>query len=242
MSRTYIATQWLWASLDWLFPPVCAGCSRAGYRWCPDCQQKVNPVPEPACQICGSPLSLPGLCINCNEILPPYKAMRSWAVFEGPIRHAIHSLKYSRNLALGETLAQYLVEFVRELGWQVDLVVAVPLGKQRMKERGYNQVGLLAKPFSHLQHWPYFPRALERIRETRSQVGLSRNERKENISGAFHADWKLVSGKAILVMDDVATTGATLAACSDALLHAGAKTVYALTLVKALPQHGLLIV
>jgi competence protein ComFC len=182
------------------------------------------------------------LCINCKDFPPSFKALRSWAVFEGPIRQAIHSLKYRRNLALGDAFAQYLAEFVSGLGWQVDMVVAVPLGRQRMKERGYNQVGLLAKPFSALQHWPYTPKALERVRETRSQVGLSPSERKENIFGAFYGDQAQVSGKVILVMDDVATTGATLAACSDALINAGAKTVYALTLVKALPQHGLLIV
>jgi ComF family protein len=242
LSNNYFLTHWLWAGLDCLFPPVCAGCSRAGFRWCPDCQKKVKPVPEPICQVCGLPIAHPGLCVSCKLSTPPFKALRSWAVFEGPIRHAIHSLKYKRNMVLGDTFAQYLVEFVKGLGWQVDMVVAVPLGKQRMMERGYNQVGLLAKPFSGLQHWPYIPKALERVRETRSQVGLSPIERKENISGAFQADQALVSGKVILVMDDVATTGATLAACSDALLHAGAKTVYALALVKALPQHGLLIV
>jgi ComF family protein len=188
------------------------------------------------------PISHAGMCVNCEAHLPSFKALRSWAVFEGPIRHAIHSLKYHQNMVLGDIFAQYLAQFVKGFGWQVDMVVAVPLGKQRMRERGYNQVDLVAKPFSGLQHWPYNPKALERVRETRSQVGLSPIERKENISGAFQADCTLVSGKVVLVLDDVATTGATLGACSDALVIAGAKTVYALTLVKALPQHGLLIV
>ncbi|MGA2489261.1 MAG: hypothetical protein ABSF99_03610 [Anaerolineales bacterium] len=111
-----------------------------------------------------------------------------------------------------------------------------------MKERGYNQVGLLARPFSSIQNWHYSSKVLGRVRETRSQVGLSMKERKENISGAFCADPALASGKAILVMDDIVTSGATLAACSDALVKAGAKTVYGLTLVRALPQHGLQIV
>ncbi|MGB8213834.1 MAG: phosphoribosyltransferase family protein [Anaerolineales bacterium] len=124
----------------------------------------------------------------------------------------------------------------------MNLVVPVPLGRQRMKERGYNQVALLAMPLAAIQGWRYSPRVLTRVRETRSQVGLSVAERKENISGAFQANPALVSGKTILLMDDVATTGATLSACSDALVKAGAKIVYALTLARALPHHGLQIV
>jgi ComF family protein len=188
------------------------------------------------------PLSHPGLCPTCHDYPPPYEAIRSWVVFEGPIRHAIHTLKYGRNVALGDALTPYLAEYASELGWRVDMVVPVPLGRQRMKERGYNQVGLLAMPLAVIQGWHYSPQVLTRVRETRSQVGLSPIERKENISGAFRADPALVAGKAILLMDDVVTTGATLAACSEALVKADAQIVYALTLARALPHHGLQIV
>jgi competence protein ComFC len=237
--RTYRLTQWLYGGLDWLFPPVCAGCEQTGSRWCADCQQQVKLVPEPVCQTCGRPLPHPGLCPTCNDSRPAYDAMRSWASFEGPIRRALHSLKYYRNVALGDVLARHLVMFVRRLGWQVDMVVPVPLGRQRMQERGYNQAGLLAMPVSVIQNWRYSPEAVTRIRETRSQVGLSVRERKENITGAFRADPARVSGKVILLMDDVTTTGATMAACADALRKAGAKTVYGLTLARALPHHEL---
>ena len=161
MSRTYRLNQWLWGSLDWLFPPVCGGCSRKGFRWCPDCQQQVIRVPEPVCQYCGLPLSRPGLCPTCHASHPPYEAIRSWAVFEGPIRHAIHTLKYGRNVALGDALAPHLAGYVHKLGWQVDLVVPVPLGRQRMKERGYNQVGLLAMPLAAIQGWRYSPQGFD---------------------------------------------------------------------------------
>ena len=165
--------------------------------------------------------------------------MRSWLAFEGPIRNALHKLKYHRNMALGDALAQPLAEYVGTLGWTVNLVVPVPLGKKRMKERGYNQIGLVAMPLAEINHWQYAPRALARTRETRSQVGLTVAERKENVAGAFRADTELVSGKSILLMDDVATTGATISACAAALLDAGARNVYALTLARALPHHGL---
>jgi len=165
--------------------------------------------------------------------------MRSWLIYEGPIRHALLELKYGRNVALGDALAKHLAEFVGKLGWQVDLVVPVPLGKNRMKERGYNQVGLVALPLAAVNHWRYVPRALIRSRETRSQVGLTVDERKENVSGAFQANSALVSGATVLLMDDVATTGATLSACATSLLDAGAKSIFALALARALPHHGL---
>jgi len=165
--------------------------------------------------------------------------MRSWLVFDGPIRHALHSLKYRRNLALGDALANHLAEYVAALEWPVDLVVPIPLGKDRMKERGYNQAGLVARPLAAIQHWRYIPRALIRCRDTRTQVGLTAAERKENVRGAFSAQAKLVGGKNILLMDDVATTGATLAEGAVALLDAGARSVYGLTLARALAHHGL---
>ncbi len=167
--------------------------------------------------------------------------MRSWLVFEGPIRHALHKLKYRRNVALGDALAKHLAGYVSKLGWRVDLVVPVPLGKERRKERGYNQVGLVAKPLAQINQWRYSSGALVRIRETRSQVGLSIAERKDNVMGAFLGDKNIVLRSSILLMDDVATTGATLASCASALMDAGAKSVYALTIARALPHHGLII-
>ena len=213
-----------------------------GFRWCPECRRQVRVVPEPICQTCGMPLSHPGLCSTCRDCLPPYKEMRSWLVFEGPIRHAIHSLKYRRNVALGDALAQHFAEYVGRLDWLLDVIVAVPLGRQRMAERGYNQVTLVARPLAAIMGKCYSSQILTRARETRTQVGLSPAERKANVAGAFHADADQTSGKNILVVDDVATTGATTASCAESLQKAGAKNVYVLTLARALPQHGLQIV
>lgn len=199
-------------------------------------------MPEPVCLACGLPLAHPGLCPACSQSSPPYKMMRSWVVFEGPIRQALHKLKYRRNVGLSDALARQLALHARALNWPIDVVVPVPLGRKRMQERGYNQVGLVASPLAVLNSWEYAPRALARARETRSQVGLSAAERQENVSGAFRGNPASVSGKTVLLMDDVATTGATLSSCAEALLEAGAQSVYALTLARALPQHGLKIV
>lgn len=168
--------------------------------------------------------------------------LRSWAVFEGPMRNAIHALKYRRNLALGGTFARYLAEYIEKLNWQADLVTPVPLGRQRQRARGYNQAGLLARPLASRLDWIYTEKLLTRIRETRTQVGLSPSERRLNIAGAFSGDLALASGRTILLMDDVTTTGATIAACAEALVSAGAKSVLALTLARALPHHGFQIV
>ncbi len=109
----------------------------------------------------------------------------------------------------------------------------MPLGRRRMKERGYNQAGLIAMPLVALRGWKYEPQAVQRSGETRSQVGRRISERRENISGAFQADPGRETGKNILLVDDVATTGATLSACSQALLEVGAGEVYAFTLARA---------
>jgi len=139
---------------------------------------------------------------------------------------------------MGDALAAQMLPFVERLDWQADMLIPIPLGRQRLKERGYNQVGMIAKPLALALNLQYAPHGLARCKETRSQVGLSKQERKENIREAFQA-WKGVGGKTILVFDDVATTGSTLSSSADALFSAGAKEVYALTVARALPQHGL---
>jgi ComF family protein len=165
--------------------------------------------------------------------------MRSWAVFDSPIQHGLHSMKYRRNVAFGEAIAMQMADFVRSLHWSVDVLIPVPLGKKRLKERGYNQVALVARPLAYQLGWKYEPAALWKTRETRSQVGLSVSQRSENVQDAYQADPAVVKQKLVVIMDDVATTGSTISACTMALLAAGAQEVYVLTIARALPHHGL---
>jgi len=154
-------------------------------------------------------------------------------VFGGPIRNALHALKYRQNIGLGIALSQNIAALLQQLNWPVNLVVPVPLGTKRQRERGYNQADLLAKPLAFRLQLPYHSQVLVRARETRSQVELSLAERHRNMENAFQADARHVRGKNILIIDDVATSGATLDACADALLKAGAKSAFGLTVARA---------
>lgn len=148
-------------------------------------------------------------------------------------------MKYRGNVGLGEAIAAQMVDFVRALGWPVEILIPVPLGRERLKERGYNQVGLVAQPIAYHMMWQYAPQALWKTRETRSQVGLNLSQRRDNVQQAYQADPKIVKEKTVSIMDDVATTGSTILACTEALLLAGARDVYVLTIARALPHHGL---
>lgn len=165
--------------------------------------------------------------------------LRSWVAFENPVQEALHRLKYRRDIGLGEMLSGQMSEFVRQLGWSIDILIPIPLGKKRQKERGYNQVAMVAMPLSLQMGLNYSPNALSRARETRSQVGLSAGERQENVKNAFRADAKKVSGRTVLLMDDISTTGATLSSAAEALRSSGVREVYAVTIARALPHHSL---
>lgn len=245
----YLLYHTMWSALDWLFPPTCGGCKRPGLRWCEGCQQQVVRIAGPVCERCGAPLSwqrrasLPtqvsaagaeaALCPNCQVQLPEYQALRSCAEFGGPIREALHRLKYQRDIGIGEALSKHLIELYNQLKWGIDVVTPVPLSAKRARERGYNQSGLLARPLAYAVQKPYQPNALKRSRDTRSQVGLGADERQQNVEGAFTANAALVKGKVVLVIDDVMTTGSTINACTQALRKAGASAVFGLTLARA---------
>lgn len=165
--------------------------------------------------------------------------MRSWAVFDSPLQNALHTLKYRRNMGIGDSLARQMAGFVRSLDWKVDMLIPVPLGRNRLKERGYNQVALIARPLSYELGLPYAPHGLWKSRETRSQVGLSVAQRRENVSKAYQAEVRIVSGRSVLLMDDVSTTGSTIQSGAEALLSAGAREVYAITVARALARHDM---
>ncbi len=118
-------------------------------------------------------------------------------------------MKYRRNIGFGESIAMQMTDFVRSLQWPIDVLIPVPLGKKRLKERGYNQVALVARPLAYQLGFTYEPDALWKTRETRSQVGLTFPSGVKMFRMRIRLNSKVVKDKSVLIMDDVATTGST---------------------------------
>lgn len=222
------------SALDWLFPPHCAGCNAPGFHWCPDCRKSVKTLREPLCDRCGKPQTFQGECARCKAQPPDFQMARALGEFQGPLRNAVLHLKYHHDLTLGDLFAQELVHVLKGLAWEIEMVVPVPLAKERHVERGFNQVDSFARPLAWRMDLPLDSDAIWRTRHTVSQVGLSFSERQANVHAAFRARPESVAGKRVLLVDDVMTTGATLDACARALKEAAASEVFALTLARAI--------
>ncbi len=234
VQRAFQIQHFLWKIIDWVYPPRCAGCGEMNHRWCQKCHSDVILIdPHQSCPTCSYPHASQINCPDCKNLTPKFSALRSFALYKDPIRKAVHRLKYESDIGLAEVLAMYLAEVIVRTDWQIDLVTAVPLSGHRMRQRGYNQSALLARNLAWLLNLPFSARALIRIKETQVQVGLDSRQRKLNVDKAFLANPKFCAQKSILVVDDVATTGATLSSCAQALISASSRQVYAVTLARA---------
>lgn len=231
ITNSYSAMRW--TALDWLFPPECAGCGKPGTQWCEECRSSLHLVQQMVCPLCGTP-SLQGvLCADCRREPPDFHWVRSWAEYDDSLKRVIHSLKYRNNVLLAQPLGQALAELYSHSPFAADTVTVVPISRERKRTRGYNQAALIARAFCRQTGLPFQPLLLKRIRQTASQVGKSRSERMQNVQSAFSASPRWASGKTILVIDDVYTTGATLRSCAHALKTAGALAVIGLTAARA---------
>ena len=189
------------------------------------------------CPICKTRASTQyGCCPSCQQSL--FKPLRSTEVlalgpYDGKLELAIRHLKYHHITALARLFARELAKEITVQKWQADVVTAVPLHWQRYLKRGYNQSALVAKPLAKQLDLPY-AQLLSRTEATRQQAKLSKLEREQNVATAFRA--KVVTGKRILLLDDVFTTGATLKACQTSLLAAGAKEVRLIAIARAVQR------
>ena len=160
------------------------------------------------------------------------ECIRSAVYFEGVLREAVHRLKYYGRTALAEPLGGLMVAYWVQHPMPADVIVPVPLHTARLRERGYNQAALLAREMACRVGLALNEQTLVRRRATASQVKLDARQRKENVRDAFRCSDNALTGKQVLLIDDVCTTGATLAACAVALHEGGARSVQALTLAR----------
>ncbi len=221
-----------------LLPNSCVACGRLVAASTPDalmcapCRSRMRPVPA-GCARCRQPLPPVGPCRFCRD----WPAALDWvasAVWLGQeARALIHHLKYQGYTRLSDEIAQRMAALIAHPGPSV--LVPVPLGARRLRQRGYNQAAAIAGSLGRLWRSPVEPGILARIRETRSQTELTPEERADNVARAFAAAPPPSHHRRVILVDDVLTTGATLVAAAVALHEMGWRRIGAVTFARALP-------
>lgn len=238
----------LQAALEIIYPPrrqcpLCAGHS-PDESICQACRELLaGYAAERVCPVCGSFMGPkqhhpPGaiLCRDCLAGARTFDLARSAAPYEGPLREAVHRLKYHGKTGLARPLGLLMAEVaLREPAFErTQALVPVPLSPRREQQRGFNQALLLAREVGALLQVPVLEGAVVKIRETPAQTGLHRRERLKNLLQAFAvAEPGAVTGKIITIIDDVFTTGSTVSIISQLLRQSGAVEVMVLTLAGA---------
>lgn len=223
---------WLKRLVGWLLPAKCVGCNRLGDWWCTECQARVVVVTNPTCQRCRTLTPIGQYCKRCRRYVS-LTGILAGAHFRDPIPQAIKALKYKSTKTIAGQLAKYQLAALKRLPQKTRCVlVPVPLHRAKQRERGFNQSELLSSAVAARSDLPV-AKALERIRPTQSQTGLAKKERIRNVAEAFRIRKNTsIKGKVVLLVDDVATTGATLNACATACRQAGARQVWGLVVAK----------
>jgi ComF family protein len=234
MSALASAASGIWRRpwLDWLMPPHCGGCRQLGGWLCAPCRRRVRRLEEPICPRCGREVEFSTENCGCRERLRALRRARAAAAYEGPLENAIHRFKYEGWRSLAPALAGLLADRLAVEGLPAGLLLAVPLHERRLRTRGYNQSELLAKELRHRFELPGRPGLLVRLRDTPPQVGLDRRGRQTNMAHAFVWRGAALAGRPVILVDDVATTCATLEACAAALRAAGSGAVHGFTVAR----------
>ena len=222
------------AALDTLYPPICLACraatSEAG-ALCSSCWRAMRFIERPFCDRLGTPFEHDlgeGLLSPQAVTDPPvFQRARAVARFEdGPARRLVHRLKYSDRGELAAPMGAWMARAGADVLAEADAITPVPLHARRLWTRRFNQAAALGREIARRAGKPFEPALLQRVKATRSQVGLSREQRVQNMQGAFRAaPAASVQGRRIALVDDVLTSGATANAAARALLRAGAAQV-----------------
>ncbi|MEQ8221502.1 MAG: ComF family protein [Candidatus Eremiobacterota bacterium] len=217
--------------IDLLYPPRCLLCKSGEKEWiCERCIQNIDTSPLPFCYECMKEFfEVPDVCPECNS----RKFACSLGFYEDLLKEAICRLKYEGKIVIGERLGTLMFQKFFNFfspSW-FDLILPVPLHKNRIASRGFNQAEILIRTLSYRMEFISSSDILYRKRDTKQQVTIPFDTREKNVKGAFGIrDHNSLKGKNILLVDDVFTTGATAKECSKTLLDSGANRVYLLVL------------
>ncbi|MDR3401350.1 MAG: ComF family protein [Chthoniobacter sp.] len=230
------------AVLDALYPPHCAKClaeTPSGVHLCPACAGQAPKIEAPFCRQCSQPFdgAIEGefVCGQCKDRKLPFDCAVARYRSRGVVREFIHRFKYERHFYLRQPLGEWLAETLEDeriAAQPFDALVPVPLHTARYRERDFNQAEVLAKLLAKRAGKPVL-KALKRIRYTTTQTRLDRDERMENLRNAFrvrHAS--AVHSRHLILVDDVFTTGSTVAECARVLRQAGAASVRVVTVAR----------
>ena len=228
--------------LDWLLPPLCLCCQEpvgGNQTLCPACWKGIHFIAKPYCACCGAPFDVPveaeTLCGECLAFPPVYAKARSAMIYDDASKKLVLSFKHNDRLHPVPGLATWMQRAGSEFLEQADLIAPVPLHRWRLWMRRYNQAALLALELGRLTNKAVGVDVLLRVRATPIQGHMNREARQKNVAGAFRINPRAankVTGKNIVLVDDVLTTGATVNACASILNKAGAAKVVVLTLAK----------
>ncbi|MCP4329171.1 MAG: ComF family protein [Alphaproteobacteria bacterium] len=226
--------------LDVLFPPRCLKCGlsvdRAG-ALCAGCWSEIRFIAPPLCAACGLPFDHdPGpdaLCGVCSATVPPFDRARAVFIYGEESRDIILGFKHADRTQAAPAFAEWMARSGAALIADADIIAPVPLHRRRLFSRRFNQAALLARYLAPRAPGLVVPDLLIRHRATPSQVRMNASARRRNVKGAFAMrPGNQIDGKRVLLVDDVYTTGATVAECARVLVRAAAKAVDVLTLAR----------